>query len=130
MRLSYGFGDGTSYTKGLSDPELTPFLPLLSEIVGEASSSPTIALLYLNILECLDPSTAEISLAVSAERWAKDATHRFWNELGIGSRVLAIGSKAAALTYRSAWSVICEALLAAGVTVEDDFLRRLQDEKR
>ncbi len=126
MRLNHGFGDGTSYTKGLSDPELTPFLPLLSEIAGEASSCPTIALLYLNILECLDPSTAENSLAVSAARWAKDANNRFWNEFGVGGRVHAIAKKATVLTDKAAWSVICEALLAAGVTVEDEFLRRLR----
>ncbi len=126
MRLTHGFGDGTSYTKGLSDTELTPFLPILSEIAGEASSCPTIALLYLNILECLDPSTAEKPLAVSAARWAKNANNRFWNEFGVGGRVHAIAKKATVLTDKAAWSVICEALLAAGVTVEDEFLRRLR----
>ncbi|MBU0662958.1 MAG: hypothetical protein KJ990_00280 [Proteobacteria bacterium] len=128
MRLSYGFGDGQSYTKGLSDPELTLFVPLLSEIAGEAPSCPTIAQLYLNVLEFLDPSTAEGPLAVTAERWAKEANNRFWNELGVGRRVLTIGQKAAVLSDISAWNAICEALMAAGVTVEAEFLERLHGE--
>lgn len=128
MRLSYGFGNGQSYTKGLSDPELTLFLPLLSEIAGEAPSCPTVAYLYLNVLECLDPSTAEGPLAVTAERWAKEANNRFWNELGIGRRVLIIGQKAAVLSDISAWNAVCEALMAAGVTVETEFLERLHGE--
>lgn len=128
MRLSYGFGNGQSYTKGLSDPELTLFLPLLSEITGEAPSCPTVAYLYLNVLECLDPSTAEGPLAVTAERWAKEANNRFWNELGVGRRVLTIGQKAAVLSDISAWHAVCEALMAAGVTVEAEFLERLHRE--
>ncbi|MEW8492481.1 MAG: hypothetical protein AB2604_01650 [Candidatus Thiodiazotropha taylori] len=128
MRLSYGFGDGQSYTKGLSDPELTLFLPLLSEIAGEAPSCPIIAHLYLNVLECLDPSTAEGPLAVTAEQWANEANNRFWNELGVGHRVLTIGQKTVVLSDMSAWNTICEALVAAGVTVETDFLERLHGE--
>jgi hypothetical protein len=128
MRLSHGFGDGQSYTKGLSDPELTLFLRLLSEIAGEAPTCPTIAHLYLNVLECLDPSTAEGPLAVTAEQWAKEANNRFWNELGVGRRVLTIGQKAAVLSDTSAWNAVCEALMAAGVTVETEFLERLHGE--
>jgi hypothetical protein len=128
MWLSYGFGDGQSYTKGLSDAELALFLPLLSEIAGEAPSCPTIAQLYLNVLECLDPSTAEEPLAVTAEQWAKKANNRFWNELGVGRRVLTIGQKAAVLSDTSAWNAVCEALMAAGVTVEAEFLERLYKE--
>lgn len=128
MRLSYGFGDGQSYTKGLSDSELALFLPLLSEIAGEAPSCPTIAHLYLNVLECLDPSTAEEPLAVTAEQWAKEANNRFWNELGVGRRVLTIGQKAAVLSDISAWNAVSEALMAAGVTVEAEFLERLYKE--
>ncbi len=127
MRLSYGLGYGTSYTRGLSNPELTPFLPLLSEIAGEASPCPTIAFLYLDILECLEPSTAEALLAFPAELWAGNADNRFWKELGIGNRVLAIGSKASALTNKTAWNTVCEALMAAGVSVEDAFLKRLSE---
>ena len=128
MRLSYGFGNGQSYTKGLSDPELTSFLSLLSEIAGEAPSCPTIAKLYLNVLECLDPSTAEGPLAVTAKQWANEANNRFWNELGVGRRVLTIGQKAALLSDISAWNAVCEALMAAGVTVQTEFLQRLYKE--
>jgi len=127
MWLNYGFGNGQSYTKGLSDSELTLFLPLLSEITSEAPSCPTIAYLYLNVLECLEPSTAEEPLGVVGERWAKAANNRFWNELGIGNRVLTIGSKAKALTNKSAWSSMCEAMLESGVTVEKEFLERLNN---
>ena len=127
MHMSQEFGVGQSYTKGLSDPELRLFLPLLSEIACDAKSCPTIALLYLNVLECLDPSTAEEPLAAVAEQWAKAANNRFWNEFGIGNRVLTIGSKVVTLTNRAAWSAVCNALLAAGVTVGTDFKNRLQD---
>lgn len=125
MRASYGFGEGQAYTKGLSDPELMPFMPLLLEIVGEAPSCPTIAYMYLHILECLEPSTAEVPLIAAANRWAKAANNRFWNELGIGRRVLSIGQKAAQMSDVSGWSVVCEALIAAGVAVDADFLRRV-----
>jgi hypothetical protein len=128
MRLCHGFGNGQSYTKGLSDPELTLFLPVLSEIAGEAPSCPTIAQLYLNVLECLDPSTAERPLVVTAKQWANEANNRFWNEFGVGRRVLTIGQKAAALSDISAWNTVCEALMAAGVSVEADFLERLYGE--
>lgn len=125
MRASYGFGEGQAYTKGLSDPELTPFMPLLLEIAGEAPSCPSIAYMYLHILECLEPSTAEVPLAAAADRWAKAANNRFWNKLGIGRRVLSIGQKAAQLSDVSAWNAVCEALITAGVTVDADFLRRV-----
>lgn len=125
MRASYGFGDGQAYTKGLSDPELAPFLPLLLEIVGEAPSCPTIAYMYLHILECVEPSTAEVPLAAAADRWAKAVNNRFWNELGIGRRVLLIAQNAAQLSDVSAWNSICEALLAAGVAVDIEFMRRV-----
>jgi hypothetical protein len=125
MRLSYGFGHSTSYTECLFNPELMPFLPLLSEIAGEAPSCPTIAILYLDVVERLEPSTAEMYLAPVAECWAKDANIRFWNELGIGSRVLGIGRKVESLKGRSAWISICEALMAAGVSIEKEFLEGL-----
>ncbi|WP_372922360.1 hypothetical protein [Roseovarius sp.] len=125
MRATYGFGDGQAYTKGLSDPELTPFMPLLLEITAEAPSCPTIAYMYLHILECMEPSTAEVPLAAAVDRWANAANTRFWNELGIGRRVLSIGQKAAQLSDVSAWNAVCEALMTAGVTVDADFLRRV-----
>lgn len=126
MRATFGFGKGQTYTKGLSDPELTPFMSLFLEIVGEAPSCPTIAYLYLHVLECLEPSTAEGPLAIAAERWAKAANNRFWNELGIGRRVLSIGQKATELSDASAWHAVCDALMGAGVTGSADFMRRVK----
>ncbi|MBL4539094.1 MAG: hypothetical protein JKP96_10530 [Oceanicaulis sp.] len=126
MRYSHGFGDGQSYTKGLSDSELTPFLPLLSEIAGEAPSCPTIAYLYLDVLECLEPLTAERALASVVELWANNANNRFWNELGIGRRVLAIVRNAKPLTNIAAWSAVCEALAEAGIRVDSGFLEQLK----
>jgi hypothetical protein len=125
MRLSYGFGHSTSYTEGLFNLELTPFLPLLSEIAEEASSCPTIAILYLSIVERLEPPTAERYLAPVAEGWAREAKVRFWNELGVGKRVLAIGKKVELLEGGSAWVLICEALMTAGVSIEKEFLERI-----
>lgn len=125
MRVSYGFGEGQAYTKGLADPQLTPFIPLLLEITRELPSCPTIAYLYLHILECLEPSTAEVPLAAAADRWAEAANNRFWNELGIGRRVLSIGQSAEQLSDVSAWNKVCDALMTAGVTVDTEFLRRV-----
>jgi len=125
MRTSYGFGEGQAYTKGLFDPELVPFMPLLLEIAGEAPSCPTIAYMYLHILECLEPSTAETPLVAAADQWAKAANNRFWNELGIGRRVLSIGQKAARLSDVSAWKAVSEVLVGAGVPVDADFLMRV-----
>lgn len=125
MRASYGFGEGQAYTKGLADSELVPFIPLLLEIAGEAPSCPTIAYMYLHILECLEPSTAEAPLVTAADRWAKAANNRFWNELGIGRRVLSIGQKAERLSDVAAWNAVCDALMTAGVTVDAEFLRRV-----
>ena len=51
------------------------------------------------------------------------ANNRFWNELGVGRRVLTIGQKAAVLSDISAWNAVCEALMAAGVTVDADLRR-------
>ncbi|MEM7746905.1 MAG: hypothetical protein AAF346_01535 [Pseudomonadota bacterium] len=124
MRASYGFGEGQAYTKGLADSELVPFIPLLLEITGEAPSCPTIAYMYLHILECLEPSTAEAPLVNAADRWAKAANNRFWNELGIGRRVLSIGQKAERLSDVAAWNAVCHALMTAGVKVDAEFLRR------
>ncbi len=125
MRASYGFGEGQAYTNGLSDPELSPFLPLLLEIVSEAPSCPNIAYMYLHILKCLEPSTAETSLVAAAGHWAEAANDRFWNELGIGRRVLSIAQKAAQLSDISGWNTVCEALITAGVTVDSEFLGRV-----
>ena len=125
MRVSYGFGESQAYTKGLADPELMPFIPLLLEITGEAPSCPTIAYLFLDILECLEPSTAEVPLTTAADRWADEANNRFWNELGIGRRVLSIGQSAEQLSDVSAWNKVCDALMTAGVTVDAEFLRRV-----
>lgn len=125
MRVSYGFGECQAYTKGLGDPELAPFIPLLLEITGEAPSCPTIAYFYLHILECLEPSTAEAPLAAAADRWAKAANNRFWNELGIGRRVLSVGQSAEQLSNVSAWNKVCDALMTAGVTVDAEFLGRV-----
>lgn len=125
MRASYGFGEGQAYTKRLADSELVPFIPLLLEIAGEAPSCPTIAYMYIHILECLEPSTAEAPLVTAADRWAKAANNRFWNELGIGRRVLSIGQKAERLSDVAAWNAVCDALMTAGVTVDAEFLRRV-----
>lgn len=125
MRTSYGFGEGQAYTKGLSDTELSPFLPLMLEIVNEAPSCPNIAYMYLHILECLEPSTAEVPLIAVASQWAQAANERFWNELGIGRRVLSIAQKAAHLSNVSGWNDVCEALFTAGVSVDTDFLKRV-----
>jgi len=125
MRVSYGFGEGTSYTKGLSDRELIPFFPLLSNIAAEASSCPTIARLLLDVLEQIDASNAEPLIVDPAARWAADANERFWGELGVGTRVCAIALKAETLSSREVWAVIVEAILESGVSTGEELKRRI-----
>ncbi|MCB9954498.1 MAG: hypothetical protein H6848_01225 [Caulobacterales bacterium] len=125
MRLSSGFGDGQSYTKGLSDSELTPFLPLLSEIAGEAPSCPTIAFFLLDILEKIDPRIAEPFLVGPAARWAASAVGRFWGELGVGARVCAIAQKAETFSSERIWSSISDAIVESGVPAGEELRRRI-----
>ncbi len=125
MRLSYGFGDGQSYTKGISGSELTPFLPLLSEIASEAPSCPTIAYFLLDLLEKIDPRNAEPFLVGPAARWAASATGRFWGELGVGARVCAIAQKAETFSSERIWSSISDAIVESGVPAGEELRRRI-----
>ena len=129
MRESCGFREYQSYSDGLSGPQLLPFLPLFSKIANEAPPCPNIVDMFLNYLECLEPSTAEVSLVAAAVLWARTADDRFWIEFNFGPRILSIARNAVQLSDASGWHTVCEALMTAGVMVDTDFLRRVHGKK-
>ena len=56
-KVAGGFGHHTSYTKGLKDAQIIPFLPVLTEIAVASAPCPSIARLFLDVLELIDPQT-------------------------------------------------------------------------
>lgn len=62
------------------------------------------------------------------EHWVRDGSQRFWNELGIGRRILAIGAAKKIFTNLKAWKEVSDALLSTGVSIAEEFLKRLQRE--
>ncbi|NQY15673.1 MAG: hypothetical protein HRT81_17745 [Henriciella sp.] len=127
MKLSYGFGDGQSYTGGLAEDALGPFLPILLLITETGAPCPTLALLYLDVLEVVAPALAEPAMVSVVEQWRVKAKDRFWREFGIGRRVLAIASKSPHLTNPAIWHSVIEAITASGVSVDEAFRQRVRE---
>lgn len=131
FKVGHGFGAKTAYTAGLTDDQLAPFLPILTEIAVAASPCPTIALLFLDVLELVDGKLGEPFVAEAASHWAEDADVRFWNELGIGRRVCKLakngGNDAESVTR---WIRIADAISAAGVSEGDSLMRELREKLR
>lgn len=115
FKQSYGFGSDRAYTKGLVEDQLTPFLPLLTEIVVVSSPCPTIAHLFLDVLDLVDPSKVEPFLVTAADRWKNDGDQRFWNEMGIGLRVCGIAEKTERQSTVHQWTEIADIVAASGV---------------
>ena len=115
FKLSHGFGSEQAYTKGLVEDQITPFLPLLTEIAAASAPCPTIALLFLDVLELIEPKKAEPPLLTAATRWTVDGDQRFWNELGVGRRVCAIMKKAEIKSPARQWAEISDVISAKGV---------------
>lgn len=118
LTISYGFGNERSYANGLVEKQLIPFLPFLTEITIAASPCPTISLLYLDVLKCVEPTKVEPFLLQAAAHWAIGGDLHFWNELGIGHCVCIIADKAQISLSASKWleiaDVIAEARVSAG----------------
>ncbi len=129
LKVSHGFGSRTAYTDGLVDDQLTLFFPILTEVVVAASPCPTIALLFLDILEIVDCQVGEPFLAAAASCWVADADVRFLNELGIGRRVCKLaenaGVKAGSVQQ---WLRIADAISAAGVAEGEELKQLLREE--
>ena len=114
-KLAGGFGHHTSYTKGLNNEQIIPFLPVLTEIVVASAPCPSIASLFLDVLELVDPQEVEPYLLSAATSWSPHGNQRFWNELGIGQRVCALAGKVAIQTPAQQWIELADFIAATGV---------------
>lgn len=114
-KVAGGFGHHTSYTKGLNDEQIIPFLPVLTEMSVASAPCPSIARLLLDLLELIDPQKAEPFLLSAAASWSARGNQRFWNELGIGQRVCALAEKMAIQPPAQQWIDIADVIAATGV---------------
>jgi len=128
LKQSRGFEGATSYTKGLSEAQLTPFLPLLTEISVAAGACSTITLFFLDILEIVPPSAADGALLAAATAWEKDTQGSFWSSFSIGARV---GRLASQFTLKpqdtESWVRIADAIASAGVAEGEQLKRKLHN---
>lgn len=128
FKVSHGLGEQTGYTGGLPDDQLSPFLPILTEVAVAASPCPTIALLLLDVLEAVAPQTGQSFLVEVASSWAADADVRFWSELGIGRRVCKLAENAEVRAESIAqWLKIADAICAAGVAAGEALKCRIRE---
>ncbi len=125
-KVGRGFGPPTSYTKGLKDEQIIPFLPVLTEIAVASALCPSIARLLLDLLELIDPRSAEPFLLSAAVSWSARGDQRFWNELGIGQRVCALAGKAAIETPAQQWMEIADVIAATGVVAGEALKQALR----
>lgn len=125
-KVAGGFGQATSYTKGLKDEQIVPFLPVLTEIVVASAPCPSIARLFLDVLELIDPQKAEPVLLSAAISWASRGDQRFWNELGIGQRVCALAEQAAIQPPAQQWIEIADVIAATGVVAGETLKQALR----
>ncbi|MBC8050187.1 MAG: hypothetical protein H7X92_08585, partial [Chitinophagales bacterium] len=124
-KVSGGFGHATSYTKDLKDEQIIPFLPLLTEIVVASAPCPSIASMFLEVLELIDPKKAESYLLTAAANWLLSGDQRFWNDLGVGRRVCALAEKTQVKTSAQQWVEIADAIAAAGVVAGETLKQAL-----
>ena len=125
-KVAGGFGHHTSYTKGLEDEQIIPFLPVLTKIVVASAPCPSIARLFLDVLELIDLKQAEPFLFSAATSWLSRGDQRFWNELGIGQRVCGIAEKAEAHTSAQQWVEIADVIAATGVVAGETLKQALR----
>ncbi len=120
------FGHHTSYTKGLNDDQIVPFLPVLTEMAVASAPCPSIARLLLDLLELVNPQKAEPFLLKAAVCWSARGNQRFWNELGIGQRVCALAEKMAIQPPAQQWIEIADVIAATGVVAGETFKQGLR----
>jgi hypothetical protein len=125
-KFASGFGHATSYTKGLKDEQIIPFLPVLTEIAVASARCPSIARLFLDVLELIDPQKAEPFLLSAAISWSSCGDQRFWNELGIGQRVCALAGKAGIQPPGQQWTEIADVIAATGVVAGETLKQALR----
>ncbi len=131
LKRSRGFEGATSYTKGLSEEQLTPFLPLMTEISVAAGACSTITLFFLDILEIVSPSAAAGPLLAAATAWERDAEGSFWSSFSIGARVGRLASQFAIEPQDiGSWIRIADAIASAGVVEGEQLKRKLQQADR
>jgi hypothetical protein len=125
-KVAGGFGHATSYTKGLKDAQIIPFLPVLTEIAVASAPCPSIARLFLDVLELIDPQKAEPYLLSAATSWSSRGDQRFWNELGIGQRVCALAGKAEIQPPAQQWIELADVIAATGVVAGETLKQALR----
>jgi hypothetical protein len=125
-KVAGGFGHATSYTKGLKDEQIIPFLPVLTEIAVASAPCPSIARLFLDVLELIDPQKAEPLLLSAATSWSSRSDQRFWNESGIGQRVCALAERAAIQPPAQQWIEIADGIAATGVVAGETLKQALR----
>ncbi len=116
LKAVQGFGDRVSYTKGLSEDQILPFLPVLSDISVSAGACPTIANMLLDLLELVQPGNAAPHLYAASMRWRESGREEFWRTANIGHRTSEIAMKSdTACLATKGWSDIADSIAAAGV---------------
>jgi len=124
-KVAGGFGHATSYTKGLKDEQIIPFLPVLTEMAVASTPCPSIASLFLDLLELIDPRKTEPFLLSAATSWSSLGHQRFWNEFGIGQRVCVLAGKAAIQPPAQLWIEIADVIAATGVVAGETLKQEL-----
>ena len=127
MKQFRGFRDRYSYAHEFSEAQLIAFSDTLTELTVDAGPCPTIATLYLDILDLLPTQVSAAPLESVATEWHGKAEDGFWSTATIGERVAKfardhIHSKLQAET----WHPIAVAISAAGVPAGETLLKRIQ----
>lgn len=125
-KVTAGFGHHSSYTKGLNDDQIVPFLPVLTEMVVASAPCPSIAQLLLDLFELIDPQKAESFLMNAAVSWSLRGDQRFWNEHGIGQRVCALADRAAIQPPVQQWIEIADVIAATGIVAGETLKQALR----
>ncbi|MDG1286796.1 MAG: hypothetical protein P8P30_04440 [Rickettsiales bacterium] len=120
LKTSEGFGSATAYTKGLTDDQLLPFFPILTEITVISNACPTIARLFLDTIELVKAELSEPSILAAATSWETLGDHQFWNELGIGFRVCVLAKKSLNDSNLDQWLNVADAIAATGVAAGEE----------
>ena len=127
MKQVRGFGDRVSYAREFSEAQLIAFSDTLTELAVDAGPCPTIATLYLDMMDLLPTQVSAAPLERVAAEWHAKAEDGFWSTARIGERVATIAkdcihTKAQAET----WRPIAVAISAAGVPAGETLLKRIQ----
>lgn len=127
MKQVRGFGDRLSYAHEFDETQLIAFSDTLTELSVDAGLCPTIATLYLDVLELLPTQIAATPLEEVAIAWHSEAEADFWSTARIGERVATIAKDCIhSLDQADTWRPIAVAISAAGVPAGETLLNRIQ----